>query len=241
MALALTTAMPRSIHVSVGDRRDLRIAGIVVPRPRALTAFDRTQVGVVPVTTAARTVMDIAGRSLPLDLEIALDDALRRGLIRAGALASRINKPRTSGRPGITTLRKLLAERAEDVATESALETRFLRLIKRSALPRPRSQYIVTRQDASFVARVDFAYPEIRLAIELDGYTFHDGRNAFDRDRVRQNALIDAGWTILRFTSTDLADEASLVCTLRRVLARCGLRAGSTARSAAASARERLA
>ena len=50
------------------------------------------------------------------------------------------------------------------------------------------------------MARVDFAYPELKLAIEVDGFAAHSTVDAFRRDRVRQNALVAAGWTVLRFT-----------------------------------------
>jgi very-short-patch-repair endonuclease len=52
--------------------------------------------------------------------------------------------------------------------------------------------------------RIDFAWPERRLGVELDGRAFHDGWNAQRRDASRQNELLVHGWSILRFTWSDV-------------------------------------
>jgi very-short-patch-repair endonuclease len=59
--------------------------------------------------------------------------------------------------------------------------------------------------------RIDLAYPDVKLAIELDGWEFHGGRTAFDADRARANDLVLAGWTVVRFTSRS-ADSDILRC-----------------------------
>ena len=53
--------------------------------------------------------------------------------------------------------------------------------------------------------------PMLELAIEVDGYAYHSGDDRFQRDRTRQNALIAAGWRVLRFTWADLADRPDYV------------------------------
>lgn len=70
------------------------------------------------------------------------------------------------------------------------------------------------------VFRVDLAYPAVGLAIELDGWEFHHTRSAFDQDRSRANALVAAGWTLVRFTSR--TTDAEMLRTVRRALERCG-------------------
>ncbi len=194
------------IELSVGDRRDLAIDGVVVHRPRTLFTTDRTKIGPIPVTTPSRTIIDVASLVDERTLEVALDDALRRRLIRRRSLANRIGATPPHGRKGIGSLRRLLSERSGPV-TESALETKFIQLVRDAGLPRPQLQYEVRGRDGSFVARVDFAYPEAKLAVEIDGYAFHEGRKQWDNDRARQNALVDLGWTVLRFTKTDLMDR----------------------------------
>jgi len=69
-------------------------------------------------------------------------------------------------------------------------------------------------------ARLDAAFVERRLAIEVDGYAYHSKDGAFQRDRTRQNLLMLLGWTVLRFTWTDLIERSEyVVATIRAVLA----------------------
>jgi very-short-patch-repair endonuclease len=106
------------------------------------------------------------------------------------------------------------------VPTESELETRFAQLVQATGLPEPVRQHVVLDADR-FVARVDFAYPEARTAIELDGFSTHGNQGAFIADRRRQNSLVALGWTVLRFTWNDLADRPGdvvrTVCAAGRV------------------------
>jgi very-short-patch-repair endonuclease len=79
-------------------------------------------------------------------------------------------------------------------------------------------QYEV-RVGQRFIGRVDFARPELRFAIEVDGYEFHSSLSAFNRDRARQNELVAAGWTVLRFTWDDIIHRPEVVvAAIRRVL-----------------------
>jgi very-short-patch-repair endonuclease len=98
---------------------------------------------------------------------------------------------------------------------ESDLETRVLRLIVAADLPIPRQQYRVQIQGRVF--RLDLAYPDRLLGIELDGWEFHHTRSAFDDDRVRDNLLRLAGWTIHHFTSA-MPDDF-IVSTIAAALA----------------------
>ena len=70
-------------------------------------------------------------------------------------------------------------------------------------------QYVVVDAQGRFVARVDLALPDSRLALEHDGRAVHDRADAFVSDRRRQNALVAAGWTVLRFTAEDLRRGAA--------------------------------
>jgi very-short-patch-repair endonuclease len=92
--------------------------------------------------------------------------------------------------------------------------------VRRAGLPRPASQYEVSTR-GQFVARVDFAYPDSRLAIEIDGDRWHSGRTARQRDNTRQNRLVAAGWVPLRFSWSDINDRSAFVVEqLRAALAR---------------------
>jgi len=98
-----------------------------------------------------------------------------------------------------------LAHRAlglSDARAESPPESR-LRLAFMLAGLTPVPQHEV-RVAGRFVARVDLAFPAARIAVEYDGRSVHDWDDVFTRDRQRQNELVRAGWTVLRFTADDL-------------------------------------
>lgn len=90
----------------------------------------------------------------------------------------------------------------------------MLRVLVAAGLPAPVQQYRCRVGGRSF--RIDLAYPERRLAMELDGWEFHRTRTAFDDDRARANPLIAAGWTLVRFTSrsteTHIVDCVRAAC-----------------------------
>jgi very-short-patch-repair endonuclease len=87
--------------------------------------------------------------------------------------------------------------------TESALEARAWRRLREAGLPRPERQYEIRNANRRVVARVDFAYPRVKLAIEADGYRFHSSRTQWRRDIARQNALLELGWLVVRATWED--------------------------------------
>jgi very-short-patch-repair endonuclease len=106
----------------------------------------------------------------------------------------------------------LLDQRSDRGAVSgSILETAFLRVIRGAGLPEPRKQWPVKR-GGRVVAIVDFAYPEQRLAIEIDGHRFHSGRRERLRDLARQNEIVACGYDVLRFTSTDIEERADEMC-----------------------------
>jgi very-short-patch-repair endonuclease len=104
----------------------------------------------------------------------------------------------------------------EDIG-QSELEEMFARLCRDYNLPIPAFQVwvVLAGQDR----RIDFAFPDVKVAIEIDGYETHSGREVFEDDRARQNELVAAGWTVLRFTRRQLIIRSGWVAaTIRRVL-----------------------
>lgn len=206
------------LEISVLDRRDLEIPGAVLHRPRTLTERDRAAVGAIPVTSPRRTLLDLAARVDAATLEIALDTALRLGLVRITPFARWLASLHPNGRRGYRTLRRLADERAGEPPSESPLETRLYRLLVSASLPAPARQHEIALGGGG-VARVDFAYAAQRLAIEVDGWAHHAGRRRWEADRARDNALADLGWTVLRFTSSDVTRRgAAAVGLVRRRL-----------------------
>jgi very-short-patch-repair endonuclease len=158
----------------------------------------------IPVTPASRTLIDMAGVSSEGTLEMMLEDAVRRGLTSFARLQAALNEEGGRGKPGCARLARLLADRAPDERpTESPLEARFLRVLRTQGLPTPRRQYPVALAQGR-QARLDFAYPELQVAIEVDGYRWHSGRAAWQRDRQRLTALAALGWRVLHVTANDV-------------------------------------
>ena len=79
-------------------------------------------------------------------------------------------------------------------------------LFRRHGLPTPVFQYVI-RHDGRFIARVDAAYPELRIAIEYDSYEHHTGKDAIVRDNDRRNVLRNIEWDLVTFTAADLAQD----------------------------------
>ena len=107
--------------------------------------------------------------------------------------------------PGTTALRQVLAERGFVGAPHpSVLESRLLRLCHRYRLPRPAVE-MVTGRDGEY--RLDLAYADIRLAVEVDGYVWHFTPEHQRRDHARRNRLQASGWRMLVYTWRDVVDE----------------------------------
>jgi hypothetical protein len=154
----------------------------------------------------------MAGRSL--------DEARRIGRAELRDVEKLRASVARRGRNVVGPARRVIRERqAWDSITESQLEDRFLRLVQRYGLPEPVAQYEVCDSSQRFVARVDFAYPQAAVVIELDGAAFHMDRASFQRDRDRQNGLLLMGFTVLRFTYWDLADrELAVIESISKAL-----------------------
>ena len=81
----------------------------------------------------------------------------------------------------------------------------------------PVAQHRVLDRHGRFVARVDFAWPELKVAVEYDG-SWHAESGQFGRDRRRLNRLREAGWTIVFVTAADLHDPERLLAMIRSAL-----------------------
>jgi very-short-patch-repair endonuclease len=167
----------------------------------------------IPVTTPARTVVDL-GASNRWIVEAALESGIRRGLFTLGEVAAFVDRVARRGRRGVGVIRPLIEARARwDAATESELEDRFRRLLADAGLPDPEPQFVVRDRNGTFVARADFAYPAARLLVELDSEAHHLDRIAFRRDRSKHNRASMLGWLVLRYTWWDLVEEPGRVCS----------------------------
>jgi very-short-patch-repair endonuclease len=164
-------------------------------------------------TARTRTAVDLIRRGSLDEAVVLLDRLVRADVadltdVRAAAAAL----PRCSGSRQARTAAALA-----DGLAESPQETRLRLLLRGSGLPLPVAQHRVT-DDGRFVARVDFAYPGQRLAIEYDG-VWHGEPGQFARDRQRLNRLLAAGWRVLFVTAADLRQPEGLIARIAAALA----------------------
>jgi very-short-patch-repair endonuclease len=169
---------------------------------------DTTTYKQIPITTPARTLLDLAPTLEPRQLEQALAEALRRRLTRPQALRSLL--ARHSGRPGVPALRRLLESDAP-AFTRSELEERFLTLVREAGLPAPEVNAKLGPYE------VDFLWRDERLVVEVDGWDFHSDRKAFEEDRRRDAELTARGYRVSRVTWRQIADEP--IAVIARVAA----------------------
>jgi hypothetical protein len=168
-------------------------AGLKIHRCR-LSAGDVAEVDGVPVTSVARTIIDLSRTLKGRPLEHVIDRADERGLVDFDDLRS----------ANSASLRAVL--RAYDPApTRSELEERFLRLCDDHGVPRPETNIRIEGFE------VDFVWRDRRLVVEVDGYAYHRSPTAFEGDRERDVRLQIAGWRVLRFTWRQITDRGAWV------------------------------
>jgi len=188
-----------------------RLVGVVVRR-RSISATETSIRRGLPVTSAVRTIADLACRLSLTDAVAFLDAALHGRLVHGGALCDWAS--RHAGCRGVRRLKRALG--LADPAAESVMETRLRLLLVLAGLPHPRSQVSLRDDLGLFLARPDLYYPDARLAIEYDGATH---RESLAADNRRQNRMFDAGYRLLRFTAGDVLDTpAAVVSMVRRAL-----------------------
>lgn len=149
------------------------------------------------LTEPARTVLDIAATS-PNLLTAVVDKAVAERIVRLTDLELVAKAVRNASSRGAPALRRHLAARGYVGApAPSVLESHMARLFVQWNLPRPEVE-LVAGESGEY--RLDFAYPKIRLAIEVDGYAWHWDPDRMAADLARRNRLINQGWRILTFT-----------------------------------------
>lgn len=166
------------------------------------------------LTTAVRAAWDVASlMPLPTALPI-VDGLLHAGILTAAELDARLLVSR--GVWGVRRVRALV--QVADGRSESPPESLMRLAILQAGLPVPVPQLAI-RLDNGSVVRVDFAWPEYRVALEYDG-AHHADQMQMQRDRRRLNELTRLGWTVLHATASDLRDPTLVLQNLRAVLTR---------------------
>lgn len=168
-----------------------------------LTAEDRVLREGMPVTSLARTLLDVAA-DIRFDwLEKMVERSEDLELFDLRAVEELL--ARTVGHHGHKRLRQAIALYTPSSFTRSGLEKRFLELVIAAGLPQPRMNYV----EHGF--EIDCYWPEHRFAVELDVFETHGTRAAFERDRRRQEDLLLAGIAMTRVTGPRLEREPDAV------------------------------
>jgi len=199
---SLLPHLPREVDITVAGRDCRRSDGIRVHRVGDLDVRDVRKLGGIPITTPARTILDLATTASSRELEQALAEAHARRLVRRTDLVSLL--ARVGPRPGAPALRALLDADAPAL-TRSQAEERFLALVRAPELPAPESNVRVGRHE------VDFLWRDHGLVVEIDGFAFHSSRPAFERDRVRDAELASLGFRVIRVTWRQIVDRPEAV------------------------------
>jgi G:T-mismatch repair DNA endonuclease (very short patch repair protein) len=203
---------PIEVSVPVGVRfgpvTGMRVRQVVLPDDDVTTVRRRR------ATNGLRTALDIARREPLLDAVPALDVLLARAIVSRRELVE-VAAAQRRARGG------LRAHRAVELSSpfaESQPESKVRVLLAEAGLVAV-PQHVVRDGDGRFVARVDLAFPEHRVAVEYDG-AWHGRPGQLTEDRRRLNGLVAAGWTVVHVTAADLRDPAALIARVQALLAR---------------------
>jgi very-short-patch-repair endonuclease len=198
----LVSTQPVPIHVTSpvprGRRRPLQLH-----RARNLAAEDLALEEGIPVTSVSRTLLDMAAAVEPDWLQRMLERAEELELFEQGQVESVLARNR--GHRGAGRLRRAIANYQPPAFTRSRAERRLLALFRKAGLPRPATGYNVAGHE------LDFYWPDLRFAIELDLFETHGTREAFERDRLRDEDLALDGIQTIRVTGRRLEREPKRV------------------------------
>ena len=196
--LGLLSTRPVPIHVTTPVPRRRR-DGIRIHHSRTLTDADRGLEGRIPVTSVARTALDLAAgvrfrtlrRLIRRSEELEVFDLAEFRSVLA----------RNGGHRGVLPLERAMAVYEPPRFTRSELEREFLRLLEAGGQPRPVTGFNVAGYE------LDVYWPELRFAVELDVYATHGAHEPFEEDRQRDEDLKLAGIELTRVTGHRLERE----------------------------------
>lgn len=190
--------------------------GLAVHESKALQRAETEFVRGIPITKPELTLLHLAAVCHVSIVEMALDAAEKRELVSRRSVEALLQRQGKPGRNGAGVVRELLAGRTFGRRpTESAMETRMIQVLRRNGFPEPVPQYEIY-SGREFVARVDAAYPQWRIAIEYDSDEYHAGRLAHRRDNARRTKIAAAGWFPIAATYEDIKVGGATMCAAIR-------------------------
>ena len=207
---------PGPMELLVPSRRHIKLPGLVLHRG-PMDRRDLCIIDAIACTSIERTLCDLGAVDSPSKVRVAFESAWRNGcsLRKLRATAERLHRP---GQRGTKLVLALLDEAAlHRRSTESALELRVERALRGiSGLVR---QYTVRSPSGRFVARVDFAIPELRIAIEAHSRQHHFGPQRESADATREAALLAQGWVVRYVTDVQCREQLQLRASITSLIA----------------------
>lgn len=186
------------VEISITGNKNPLTVPFKVHRVDAHLLPEIEYLGEMPMTSVRRTFVDLSGIRHSHTSRY-INEAIRRGQVTPEETMLYVEQEWMHGRRGVAIARAIMKKlTGTEHLTQSALEQRLARAIRHSSLPTPVLQHRLQLRDRSI--RFDFAYPDLRLAIEVDGYAWHGDRIGLERDKRRDIEARLAGWNVMRFT-----------------------------------------
>jgi very-short-patch-repair endonuclease len=206
------TDIEKVVEISVPREQNPRLGSVaVIHRVVSLPPEDVFERDGIQITTRPRTICDLSGILPADDLEVVLDNALVRALVKLPSVARMLDSLPANTK-GASALRALIAARPDGRARiESPLEQKVQKLLTKHGLA-------FEPQLLGEGFRTDIAFPREKLAVEPMGYRWHASKKDWARDRRREALLIERGWRVLPVTWEDLKRPEELVERIRAAL-----------------------
>jgi len=198
----LMPTQPLPIHVTTPIPRHKRL-GLLIHRSRTFADEDRRLVEEIPITSVARTALDLAARVRARSVSRLLQRSEELELFDLRDFESVLDRNR--GHRGTRPLRRAIAIYRPPPFTRSGLEERFFELAIAHGLPRPATNYVEVGYE------LDVYWPDLRFAVELEVFETHGSRLSFEQDAVRQEELKLAGVEMVHVTGARLEREPQRV------------------------------
>jgi very-short-patch-repair endonuclease len=194
------------IHVMLVGTGRGRICGLHTHRVTRLEPEERSERAGLPLTSPARTLLDLAAVVGRRELEQILAGLERARVLPATAWPGLLD--RYQGRPGVAALRSAMEIPGGPAFTRSEAENAFLELARRSTLPPPEANVAVGPWE------IDFLWRSERVAVEVDGYEYHRTRGDFERDRAKGAWLTARGFRVIRLSWRQIREQPMATAVL---------------------------
>jgi very-short-patch-repair endonuclease len=197
--MAVVTVPARTTHVF--PEVDVRRTDDLAPRDRTLHH------GALPVTTASRTIVDLAADCSVSHLAEILRNAVTEDLVTRNAVRDVFDRVARRGKPGVGVLRSVLGVDGGSRGP-SPLEVAGIRALSDAGLDGFHTEYPIPWSPSR---RFDVAFPAARVAVEWDSLAWHSDPDTFETDRRRDRDAALRGWRVVRFTWNDLERDPGRV------------------------------